>query len=89
MAQQDEVFRKEQKPEDFKFGATVVKVFDDMVTRSVPFYLEIQRMMTEIAADFAVPGTNVYDLGCSTGTTLLNIYKLLHTEVNFIGIYNI
>jgi hypothetical protein len=27
-----------------------------MVVRSVPFYLEIQRMMTEMAADFAVAG---------------------------------
>ncbi len=88
MHKYDEVFKKEQKPEDFKFGATVVKVFDDMVTRSVPFYLEIQRMMTEIAADFAVPGTNVYDLGCSTGTTLLNLDKVLPADVNFIGIDN-
>src|SRR5436190_9539569 len=84
----DDIFSKPQRASDFKFGATVVKVFDDMVTRSVPFYLEIQRMMTEIAADFAVPGTNVYDLGCSTGTTLLNIDKVLPPEVNFIGIDN-
>jgi tRNA (cmo5U34)-methyltransferase len=61
-------------------------VFDDMVTRSVPFYLEIQRMMTEIAADFAVPRSNVYDLGCSTGTTLINLDKVLPPNVNFIGI---
>jgi tRNA (cmo5U34)-methyltransferase len=86
MSDQDQVFRGEKKAEDFKFGANVVSVFDDMVTRSVPFYLEIQRMMTEIAADFAVPGTNVYDLGCSTGTTLVNLDRVLPTEVNFVGI---
>ena len=57
-----------------------------MVTRSVPFYLEMQRMMTEIAADFAVPGTNVYDLGCSTGTTLINLDRVLPDDVNFVGI---
>ena len=44
--------------------------FDDMVGRSVPFYAELQRMTAEIASDFAVDGTNLYDLGCSTGTTL-------------------
>jgi tRNA (cmo5U34)-methyltransferase len=82
----DEVFKQPQKAADFKFGQTVVSVFDDMVTRSVPFYLEIQRMMTEIAQDFAVPGTRVYDLGCSTGTTLINLDKVLAPGVSFTGI---
>ncbi|MES1225423.1 MAG: carboxy-S-adenosyl-L-methionine synthase CmoA [Bacteroidota bacterium] len=86
MLQHDNLFAQEQKIEDFRFGKSVVSVFDDMVTRSVPFYLEIQRMMTEIAFDFAVPGTNVYDLGCSTGTTLANFDKILAEDVNFIGI---
>src|ERR1700712_5078706 len=86
MKQQDNIFLKEQKIEDFRFGKSVVSVFDDMVTRSVPFYLEMQRMMTEIARDFAMPGTNVYDLGCSTGTTLVNFDKVIPDEVNFVGI---
>jgi tRNA (cmo5U34)-methyltransferase len=82
----DEIFSKPQKASDFKFGQTVVSVFDDMVVRSVPFYLEIQRMMTEIAQDFATPSSNVYDLGCSTGTTLINLDKVLSLDVNFVGI---
>ena len=82
----DDIFSKPQRASDFKFGQTVVSVFDDMVVRSVPFYLEIQRMMTEIAADFAVAGTNVYDLGCSTGTTLINLDKVLDPAVSFVGI---
>lgn len=86
MKQCDTLFIKEQKAEDFHFGKSVVSVFDDMVTRSVPFYVEIQRMISEIAADFAVPGTNVYDLGCSTGTTLLNLETTLSQDINFIGI---
>lgn len=86
--QKDEVFRKPKEAEDFKFGNTVVQVFDDMVTRSVPFYLEMQRMMTELANDFAMPGTRVYDLGCSTGTTLNNLDKVLPQDVEFIGIDN-
>jgi len=82
----DDIFSRPQKASDFKFGQTVVSVFDDMVVRSVPFYLEIQRMMTELAADFAVPGSNVYDLGCSTGTTLINLDKVLGPDINFVGI---
>jgi tRNA (cmo5U34)-methyltransferase len=86
MIQRDEIFMNSHKIEDFKFNKSVVSVFDDMVIRSVPFYIEIQRMMTEIVADFALPGTAVYDLGCSTGTTLINLNGMLQDDVNFIGI---
>jgi len=53
---------------DFEFSAEVAEVFDDMIIRSVPFYLEQQDMFKEIAKRFFIPGTNVYDLGCSTAT---------------------
>src|SRR6185503_17391486 len=71
-SREDEVFKsKLALVPDFHFGEKVASVFDDMLERSVPFYAEIQRMIAEMASDFAVTGTNVYDLGCSTGTTLL------------------
>lgn len=71
---------------DFTFGEKVASVFDDMLDRSVPFYREIQRMIAEMTADFAVEGTNIYDLGCSTGTTLLNLGQNISGKVKFIGI---
>jgi tRNA (cmo5U34)-methyltransferase len=73
---------------DFKFNKEVVTVFDDMVVRSVPFYEEIHRMIGELTLDFAVKNTNVYDLGCSTGYTLLNLDKYLPKEVQFVGVDN-
>ncbi|MEA3477767.1 MAG: carboxy-S-adenosyl-L-methionine synthase CmoA [Bacteroidota bacterium] len=73
---------------DFKFNKEVVTVFDDMVVRSVPFYEEIHRMIGELTQDFAVKNTNVYDLGCSTGYTLLNLDKFLPKEVQFVGVDN-
>ena len=76
------------RPNDFKFDSRTAKVFDDMVNRSVPFYDEIQRMTTELAADFAVPGTNLYDLGCATGTSLLALEPVVDPAVRFIGIDN-
>ncbi|MBC7945760.1 MAG: carboxy-S-adenosyl-L-methionine synthase CmoA [Burkholderiales bacterium] len=86
---QDKVFSSAQtKIEDFRFGKEVAAVFDDMLGRSVPFYDEMQRMMTEMAKDFAVPGTNVFDLGCSTGTTLLRLDAQLKADIKFIGIDN-
>ncbi len=50
------------------------------------FYQEIQRMIAELASDFATDGTNIYDLGCSTGTTLINLDKSISKKVKYIGI---
>jgi tRNA (cmo5U34)-methyltransferase len=83
----DQLFKdKIERSSDFKFDANVVNVFDDMVVRSVPFYLEFQRMIGEIALDFAKPDTAVYDLGCSTGTTLISLNTMLDKSVRFVGV---
>ena len=72
---------------DFNFGTETAAVFDDMLHRSVPFYDEIQRMIGEIVGDFAVDGTNVYDVGCSTCATFRTLQDL-DKDVTFIGIDN-
>jgi tRNA (cmo5U34)-methyltransferase len=83
----DQVFKAPmEKSTDFKFDAQVANVFNDMVGRSVPYYLEMQRMMAEIIPDFAQPNTSIYDLGCSTGTTLLSLDKRLDQTVRFVGV---
>jgi tRNA (cmo5U34)-methyltransferase len=83
----DEVFReREEAVADFQFGEKVASVFDDMLHRSVPFYDETQRMIAELAADFVVEGTNLYDLGCSTGTSMLNLHRAVPPNVRFVGI---
>lgn len=84
----DKIFSSARNPDDFNFGAETASVFDDMVNRSVPFYAEIQRMVCELAKSFAVPGTNIYDIGCATGTTLLQLEKSLDSNVNIIGVDN-
>lgn len=84
----DKIFSQEQHASDFHFDARTAGVFDDMVGRSVPFYHEIQRMTTELAADFAVPNTNLYDLGCATGTTLIACEPFVDPSVRFVGIDN-
>ncbi len=73
---------------DFEFNAEVAEVFDDMVARSVPFYEEQQKMVTAIGKDFCVPDTNVYDLGCSTATTLIRLCHQLPPSVHLIGYDN-
>ena len=73
---------------DFRFDQKVAKVFDDMVSRSVPYYTEMQRMTGELVAEFAKPGTNLYDIGCSTATTLLLLDDIVDPAVKFIGYDN-
>ena len=73
---------------DFKFSKEVATVFDDMLSRSVPFYAETQRMIGEMAGDFVKSGTNVYDFGCSTGTTMLALHDRVPKDVKFIGVDN-
>lgn len=85
--QNDQIFKTRiEKSTDFRFDAAVVNVFDDMVVRSVPMYLEFQRMITEIANDFVRPDTSLYDLGCSTGTTFLSLNNVIDKSVRFVGI---
>lgn len=74
--------------EDFRFDDKTAGVFDDMVSRSVPYYDEFQRMTTELCADFAQPGTNLYDLGCATGTTLVMLDEHIDPDVRFVGVDN-
>ena len=84
----DKLFSEPRNPDDFNFGAETATVFDDMVNRSVPFYTEIQRMVCELAKSFAVPGTNIYDIGCATGTTLLLLEETLPDGAHIVGIDN-
>ena len=82
----DELFRKQlRRTKDFDFGEDTAMVFDNMLDRSVPFYAETQRMIGEMAADFAVPGSNLYDIGCSTCNTFIQIDSLVPEGVKFIG----
>lgn len=71
---------------DFDFGETTAAVFDDMLDRSIPQYRELQRMIGELAATFAEPGTRVYDLGCSTGITLQTLMEAIAAPVEFVGL---
>ena len=57
----------------FCFDEGVADCFDDMVSRSVPYYGEIHRILLDILPYQVRAGDRIYDLGCSTGTTLLAI----------------
>ena len=55
----------------FRFDADVVRVFPDMLDRSIPGYATIVAQTGLLATRFARAGTRLYDLGCSLGASAL------------------
>ena len=56
---------------DFEFDDSVADVFPDMIRRSVPGYASMLSMIGQCAELYALPKTNIYDLGCSLGAGTL------------------
>ena len=83
----DKVFKK-SIIKQFEFDEEVASVFDDMLDRSVPFYKEMQRLSIVFANNFLENGSRVYDLGCSTATTLIELSKNCNKDLKLIGIDN-
>lgn len=87
MTRRDEKYRSAEGPvADFDFGEATAAVFDDMLDRSVPLYREIQSMLADLAACFAKPQSRLYDLGCSTGNTLLALESRVPEGVTLVGL---
>lgn len=59
----------------FEFDESVAPIFDDMLSRSIPQYQENLQLCADFIARWVSPGARVVDLGCSTGTLLLKLFK--------------
>ena len=57
--------------QDFVFDERVVRVFPDMINRSVPGYGMIVPMAGLLARRYARDNSTLYDLGCSLGAVAL------------------
>ncbi|KAA1176312.1 carboxy-S-adenosyl-L-methionine synthase CmoA [Marinobacter salinexigens] len=85
----DRLFATERNPEDFRFDASVARVFPDMIRRSVPGYTTVIPMIEVITEQYVQPGTNCYDLGCSLGAaTLAMRHGIAHADCQLIGVDN-
>lgn len=92
--EKDTLFATGSYPMPFEFNVEVAKVFDDMVSRSVPLYGETIAILENIVQNIvhrrkvlqpkAGPGV-VVDVGCSTGTTLAAIANILPAGWTLIG----
>lgn len=90
MSERDQLF--EQPPQgmqDFVFDERVVRVFPDMINRSVPGYGLILPMLGVLARRTVQPGSRVYDLGCSLGAVSLMVRQSLAVpDVRIIAVDN-
>ncbi len=65
---------------DFVFNEAVVRVFPDMIKRSVPGYPTIVENLGVIASQFAQPHSALYDLGCSLGAVSQALRRHVQAE---------
>jgi len=86
---EDNLYATGRVDEDFSFNDRVAEVFDDMLERSIPFYRTVMDGMAQLLACRLPEGATLYDLGSSTGTTLLELTRRLATKnFRYIGIDN-
>ena len=60
---------------DWKFNKNVSNNFDKHVRQSIPMYDQIQKYICSLSEWFLKDGSNIYDLGCSTGETAKKYFK--------------
>ena len=71
---------------DFEFDDQVADVFPDMIRRSVPGYGSLLSMIEQLSATYAVPGTNIYDLGCSLGAATFLMQKKVPGDCQIVAV---
>lgn len=81
----DTIFEKPIEKQ-FDFDANVASVFDDMLSRSVPYYKSMLDISVSFALKYAQNTKKIYDLGCSTGSTLLELYAKSDKSLSLCGI---
>ena len=92
MSKTDQLFETTQYGTgEFRFDENVASVFDDMITRSVPLYAEVQEFTPRLIGNLTHNPTHtpirLVDLGCSTGTTFQVIGQALpELSMQWIGI---
>lgn len=65
------------EPDGFRFDQRVVRVFPDMIRRSVPGYGLIVPSIALLAKRHVQPGSRIYDLGCSLGAVSFAVLDAL------------
>jgi len=83
----DKVFEKPIEKK-FEFDQAVASVFDDMLSRSVPFYDEVRNLVVSLILAEQEEGKKVLDLGSSTAKFLLDLHSKMDVPMQLKGIDN-
>jgi len=83
----DRVFEKPIEKK-FEFDEAVASVFDDMVSRSVPFYDEVRKLVISLILTEQQEGKKVLDLGSSTAKFLLDLHSQMDVKMHLKGLDN-
>lgn len=83
----DTLFKDKTTTGSFIFDQRVAAVFNDMVGRSVPGYQAMQLLIADLAVTFCREN-RIYDLGCSTGASIISISERASTPLQITGIDN-
>ena len=83
----DKVFT-EKISKKFEFDEAVASVFDDMLSRSVPFYDEVRKLVISLILAEQKEGLKVLDLGSSTAKFLLDLHSKASVPLRLKGLDN-
>ena len=84
---EDKVFTQKISKK-FEFDEAVASVFDDMLSRSVPFYDEVRKLVISLILAEQKEGMNVLDLGSSTAKFLLDLHSKMQVPMKLKGLDN-
>ena len=85
--EKDKVFT-EKINKKFEFDEAVASVFDDMLSRSVPFYDEVRKLVISLILAEQEEGKKVLDLGSSTAKFLLDLHSKMDVKMELKGLDN-
>ncbi len=87
--EKDKVFT-EKIVKKFEFDEAVASVFDDMLSRSVPFYDEVRKLLISLilSKEKEKEEMKVLDLGSSTAKFLLDLHSKMSTNMRLKGLDN-
>lgn len=73
---------------NFSFDEKVSRCFTDMISRSIPDYNTLRKLVFSLGKNFIKPNTTILDVGCSNGIDVISFIKHFNNENNFVLIDN-
>lgn len=70
----------------WEFDQSVADAFDDMLSRSIPHYLQMRKLCFDLGCKFVKENTAVVDLGCSRGEALAPFVEKFGAFNQYVGV---